>query len=111
VSSLSLSLCLPSSSSIPSRLLTFHLLSPFDTFQINEGYESNLGEPLRKVAEDVRKEWLPRVEEWKQKEAEARRFGDEVAAKLEKEAAVSLYLLSLFLSPHSLQEKGSSSAR
>ncbi|KAL7417969.1 P-loop containing nucleoside triphosphate hydrolase protein [Mrakia frigida] len=54
---------------------------------INQGYESNLGEPLRKVAEDVAKEWRPQVEEWKQKEADARKFGNEVAVKLEKEAA------------------------
>ena len=64
--------------------------SLFHALQINEGYESNLGEPLRKVAEDVRKEYLPLVEEWKQKEAQARKFGDEVSAQLKKEAAVSV---------------------
>lgn len=40
------------------------------------------------------KEWRPQVEEWKQKEADARKFGNEVAVKLEKEAAVSFPVFS-----------------
>lgn len=56
---------------------------------INEGYEANLGAPMRKVAEDVEKEWQPKVDKWKRKEEEARLFAVEISKKLEKEMAVS----------------------
>ncbi|CDZ98549.1 Kinesin-like protein [Phaffia rhodozyma] len=52
---------------------------------INEGYEANLGAPLRKVAEDVAREYQPKLDELKRREEEAIRFGDELQRKLEKE--------------------------
>lgn len=58
---------------------------------INEGYEANLGAPMRKVAEDVEKEWQPKVDEWKHKEATARNFAVEISRKLEREMAVGLH--------------------
>ena len=61
---------------------------------IIEGYERELGAPLRKVAEDVEKEWQPKVDEWKRKEAEARQFGNEVSVKYEKEKDVSQPVLA-----------------
>ena len=56
---------------------------------INDGYEANLGAPMRKVAEDVEKEWQPKVDEWRRKEEEARLFAVEISRKLEREMAVS----------------------
>jgi centromeric protein E len=54
------------------------------------GYEENLGEPLRKVKEDVEKEWSEKLEEEKEKSEKSERWADEVVKALEKEKKVCL---------------------
>ncbi|KAH6893650.1 kinesin [Coprinopsis sp. MPI-PUGE-AT-0042] len=49
------------------------------------GYEENLGEPLRKVREDVEAEWMAKVEEERKKREEKERWAEEVVKELEKE--------------------------
>ncbi|TFK26830.1 kinesin-domain-containing protein [Coprinopsis marcescibilis] len=49
------------------------------------GYEENLGEPLRAVREDVEKEWSGRLEEEIKKREAKERWADEVVKELEKE--------------------------
>ncbi|CAA7262764.1 unnamed protein product [Cyclocybe aegerita] len=49
------------------------------------GYEDNLGEPLRKVKEDVEKEWSEKFEEERRKREEKERWAEEVVKALEKE--------------------------
>ncbi|KJA20164.1 hypothetical protein HYPSUDRAFT_142672 [Hypholoma sublateritium FD-334 SS-4] len=49
------------------------------------GYEDNLGEPLRKVKEDVEKEWSEKLEEEKKKNEKSERWAEEVVKALEKE--------------------------
>ena len=52
------------------------------------GYEDNLGEPLRKVKEDVEKEWAGKLEEERQKSERSERWAEEVVKALEKEKKV-----------------------
>lgn len=52
------------------------------------GYEDNLGEPLRKVKEDVEKEWAQKLEEEKKKSEKSERWAEEVVKALEKEKKV-----------------------
>ncbi|KAK0202275.1 kinesin-like protein [Desarmillaria ectypa] len=49
------------------------------------GYESNLGEPLRAVREDVEREWKVRVDDEIRKKEEKERWADELVKQLEKE--------------------------
>ncbi|KAJ3514351.1 hypothetical protein NLJ89_g2420 [Agrocybe chaxingu] len=49
------------------------------------GYEDNLGEPLRKVKEDVEKEWSEKLAEERRKREEKERWAEEVVKALEKE--------------------------
>ena len=58
------------------------------------GYEENLGEPLRKVKEDVEKEWSEKLDEEKKKSEQNERWAEEVVKALEKEKKVGFqYLL------------------
>lgn len=52
------------------------------------GYEDNLGEPLRKVKEDVEKEWMDKLEEEKKLREEKESWAEEVVKALEKEKKV-----------------------
>ncbi|PPQ68785.1 hypothetical protein CVT25_008863 [Psilocybe cyanescens] len=49
------------------------------------GYEENLGEPLRKVKEDVEKEWIEKLEEEQKKSEKSEKWADELVKALEKE--------------------------
>ena len=49
------------------------------------GYEDNLGEPLRKVKEDVENEWIDKVEEEKRKREEKERWAEELVTQLDRE--------------------------
>ncbi|KAG7445566.1 kinesin-domain-containing protein [Guyanagaster necrorhizus] len=49
------------------------------------GYESNLGEPLRAVREDVEREWMGKVGDEVRKREEKERWADELVKQLEKE--------------------------
>ena len=53
------------------------------------GYEETLGEPLRKVKEDVEKEWSEKLDEEKKKSEQSERWAEEVVKALEKEKKVS----------------------
>ncbi|KAF8950868.1 hypothetical protein BDZ97DRAFT_1110086 [Flammula alnicola] len=55
-----------------------------------DGYEENLGEPLRK--EDVEKEWSEKLEEEKKKSEKSERWAEEVAKALEKEKKVCRWI-------------------
>lgn len=54
-----------------------------------KGYEENLGEPLRKVKEDVEKEWSDRLEQEVKLREEKTVWADELVKQLEKERKVS----------------------
>ncbi|KAF4617204.1 hypothetical protein D9613_006327 [Agrocybe pediades] len=49
------------------------------------GYEDNLGEPLRKVKEDVEKEWADKLEEEQRKTEKSEKWAEELVKALEKE--------------------------
>ncbi|KIL66902.1 hypothetical protein M378DRAFT_185909 [Amanita muscaria Koide BX008] len=49
------------------------------------GYEDNLGEPLRKVKEDVEREWIEKVEEEKRKKEEKGKWAEELVKQLDRE--------------------------
>ena len=57
------------------------------------GYEENLGEPLRKVKEDVEKEWSEKLDEEKKKSEQNEKWAEEVVKALEKEKKVGLQFL------------------
>ena len=54
-----------------------------------QGYEENLGEPLRAVKEDVEKEWKAKVEILEQELEGSKEWVKEVLKELEKEKQVS----------------------
>ena len=56
---------------------------------IVRGYEENLGEPLRKVKEDVEKEWSENLDKEIKKSEQSERWVEEVVKALEKEKKVS----------------------
>ncbi len=60
-----------------------------------KGYEDNLGEPLRKVKEDVEREWAVRLEKEVKLREEKDEWADELVKQLDKEKKVRL--LSTFL--------------
>lgn len=64
-----------------------------------KGYESNLGEPLRAVREDVEREWKVKVNDEIKKREEKERWAEELVKQLEKEKQVLLFMSSFFLSP------------
>ncbi|KAF9565092.1 kinesin-like protein [Agrocybe pediades] len=49
------------------------------------GYEDNLGEPLRKVKEDVEKEWADKLEEEQRKTEKSEKWAEGLVKALEKE--------------------------
>ena len=53
-----------------------------------QGYEDNLGEPLRKVKEDVESEWVGKLEEEIKKREEQERWGEELVRQLDRERKV-----------------------
>lgn len=53
-----------------------------------KGYEDNLGEPLRKVKEDVEREWAERLEKEVKLREEKSVWADELVKQLEKERKV-----------------------
>ena len=53
-----------------------------------KGYEDNLGEPLRKVQEDVEKEWSVKVEKEVMLREEKEAWADELVRQLDKERKV-----------------------
>lgn len=53
------------------------------------GYEENLGEPLRKVKEDVEREWKPKVAELEKKLEEKDDYVLELEKALERTKQVS----------------------
>jgi centromeric protein E len=53
-----------------------------------QGYEANLGEPLRAVKEDVEKEWKAKVEALEQELENEKEWVKEVVKELEKEKQV-----------------------
>ncbi|KAK0187486.1 P-loop containing nucleoside triphosphate hydrolase protein [Armillaria mellea] len=57
-----------------------------------KGYESNLGEPLRAVREDVEREWKVKVDEEIKKREEKERWADELVKQLEKEKQTRIKL-------------------
>ncbi|KAI0088303.1 P-loop containing nucleoside triphosphate hydrolase protein [Irpex rosettiformis] len=57
-----------------------------------KGYEDNLGEPLRKVKEDVEKEWSEKVENEAKLREEKVAWADELVRQLEKERRIRLKL-------------------
>lgn len=56
------------------------------------GYEDNLGEPLRKVKEDVEQEWAQQVEKEVQLREEKSAWADELVMQLEKERRMRMKL-------------------
>ncbi len=62
-----------------------------------KGYESNLGEPLRAVREDVEREWKVKVDDEIKKREEKERWADELVKQLEKEKQVLLFMFSFFV--------------
>ncbi len=52
------------------------------------GYEDNLGEPLRKVKEDVENEWTGKLEEESNKREEQERWAEELVRQLDRERKV-----------------------
>lgn len=61
------------------------------TFAV-QGYEENLGEPLRAVKEDVEKEWIGKVESLEKELEGSREWVKEVLKELEKEKALRVKL-------------------
>ncbi|KAL4251230.1 Kinesin-like protein [Abortiporus biennis] len=57
-----------------------------------KGYEENLGEPLRKVKEDVEKEWSDKVEKETKLREEKEAWADELVKQLEKEKKLRMKL-------------------
>ncbi|KAK0457604.1 P-loop containing nucleoside triphosphate hydrolase protein [Desarmillaria tabescens] len=57
-----------------------------------KGYESNLGEPLRAVREDVEREWQVKVDDETRKREEKERWADELVKQLEKEKQTRIKL-------------------
>ena len=57
-----------------------------------KGYEDNLGEPLRKVKEDVEREWACKVENEVKLREEKVAWADELVRQLEKERRVRMRL-------------------
>lgn len=57
-----------------------------------KGYEDNLGEPLRKVQEDVEREWSVKVEKEAKLRAEKEAWADELVKQLDKERKVNRYI-------------------
>lgn len=55
------------------------------------GYEENLGEPLRKVKEDVEKEWVEKVEEERKERERSEKWAEELVKALEKEKKVGVF--------------------
>lgn len=54
------------------------------------GYESNLGEPLRQVREDVEREWSAKLERETRKREEKEAWAEELIKQLDKEKKVLL---------------------
>lgn len=57
-----------------------------------KGYESNLGEPLRKVKEDVENEWSGKLEKEVKAREEKTAWADELVKQLEKERRIRMRL-------------------
>lgn len=53
-----------------------------------KGYEDNLGEPLRKVKEDVEREWMAKVEKEVKVREEKEAWAELLVKQLEKEKRV-----------------------
>ena len=58
------------------------------------GYEDTLGEPLRKVKEDVEREWAVKLEQEVKLREEKSVWADELVKQLEKERKVNIALCS-----------------
>lgn len=71
-----------------------------------KGYEDNLGEPLRKVKEDVEREWGMRLDKEVKHREEQAAWANEVVRQLDKERKVSLSLFAR--SPHERPDAPSS---
>lgn len=57
-----------------------------------KGYENNLGEPLRKVKEDVENEWSGKLEKEVKAREEKTAWADELVRQLEKERRIRMRL-------------------
>ncbi len=57
---------------------------------VTQGYEENLGAPLRAVKEDVEQEWIPRVESLEATVSEKSLYIEELEKALEREKQVGL---------------------
>jgi centromeric protein E len=66
------------------------------------GYESNLGEPLRQVREDVEREWSAKLERETRKREEKEAWAEELIKQLDKEKKVGYFINVLTLSSFSL---------
>lgn len=55
-----------------------------------QGYEENLGEPLRQVKEDVEREWVMKLEQERKVREEKEAWGNELVRQLDKEKKVSV---------------------
>ena len=55
-----------------------------------KGYEDNLGEPLRKVKEDVEREWSTRLEKEAKLREEKAAWADELVRQVDKERKVRI---------------------
>lgn len=53
-----------------------------------QGYEDNLGEPLRAVKEDVEREWIPKLDAERKLRVEKENWAEELICQLEKERQV-----------------------
>lgn len=60
-----------------------------------KGYEDNLGEPLRKVKEDVEREWMLKVDKEVKLREEKEAWADVLVKQLEKEKRVCIYSIGL----------------
>lgn len=58
------------------------------------GYEDNLGEPLRAVREDVEREWITKLEAEVRRREEKEAWADELVKQLEKEKKVTPFVLT-----------------
>lgn len=56
-----------------------------------KGYEDNLGEPLRKVQEDVEREWAAKLEKEVKLKDEKAVWADELVRQLERERKVCFF--------------------
>jgi centromeric protein E len=56
-----------------------------------QGYEQNLGAPLRAVREDVEREWITKVEQITREKREKEAWADVLVQQLEKEKRVSAH--------------------